>query len=191
MEDGREIEPRGDQMRTRLAWVATLSLVTVGIGSAAGMARADSSLNGGSAGNGEFVIGNGPGNSNATPGNDVMFWGAQWWMDNPLLAAGAATGTQAPASFKGFATSIEVSDSCGTFSSSPGNSSNPPATLPLNPDGTINVLVTDNVSKQGSVITGDVVGTATVLPDPGYAGDPGHAGTGVVESFQPCVVPSL
>lgn len=173
-------------MRTRLAWVAALSLVTVAIVSTAGIARADSSVNGRSAGDGEFVIGNGPGNSNATPGNHVMFWGAEWWLNNPLLAEDAVTGTQAPASFKGFAASIDVHNSCGTFSSSPGNSSDPPATLPLNPDGTINVLVTDNAIKQGSVITGHVVGTATVLPDPGYAGDPGHTGTGVVQSFVRC-----
>lgn len=173
-------------MRTRLAWVATLCLVTVGIVSTAGLGRADSSVSGGSTTNGEFVIGNGPGNSNATPGNEVMFWGAQWWTNNALLPAGADTGTQAPATFKGYATSTDVSDSCGTFSSSPGNSSNPPATLPLNLDGTINVLVTDNVSQQGSLITGNVVGTATVEPDPGYAGDPGHSGTGVVKSFEPC-----
>lgn len=178
-------------MRTRVAWIAMLSLVAVAMVSTAGIGRADSSVNSGSAGNGEFVIGNGPGNSNATPGNEVTFWGAQWWSNNPLLAAGAATGSQAPASFKGFATSIDVDDSCGTFSSSPGNSSGPPATLPLNLDGTINVLVTDNVVQQGSVITGDVVGTATVLPDPGYAGDPGHAGTGVVESFEPCIAPGF
>jgi hypothetical protein len=161
----------------------------VAIVGTAGIARAGSPDNGGSAVNGEFVIGNGPGNSNATPESPVMFWGAQWWMDNPLVAPSAVTATQAPSSFKGFATSFDVSDSCGTFSSSPGNSSGPPATLPLNPDGTINVFVTDNVSKQGSVITGDVVGTATVLPDPGYAGDPGHAGTGVVKSFEPCGTP--
>jgi hypothetical protein len=173
-------------VRTRLVWVAAYSFVAVAIVSTAGIARAESSVNGGSAGDGEFVLGNGPGNSNATPGNHVMFWGAQWWMDNPLLPAGAATSTQAPAAFKGFATSIDVRDSCGTFSSSTGNSSDPPATLPMNPDGTINVLVTDNVSRQGSVITGHVVGTATVQPDPGYASDPGHAGTGVVESFEPC-----
>jgi hypothetical protein len=40
-------------------------------------------------------------------------------------------------------------------------------------------------------LTGEIVGTATVLPVPGYEGDPGHQGTGVVESFEPCGGPSL
>ena len=62
------------------------------------------------------------------------------------------------------------------FVTAPGNSSNPPAGLGLNP--TITVLVTDSVSKSGPVIFGDVIADAEVLTDPGYAPDPGHAGTG-------------
>lgn len=37
------------------------------------------------------------GDQNAAVGSTVTFWGAQWWLDNPL-----STGL-APASFKGFA----------------------------------------------------------------------------------------
>jgi hypothetical protein len=172
----------------RLVLVAVLSLAVIGFVTSAGIAGADTS---GSPGNNEFVIGNGPGNSNATPGTQVTFWGAQWWKNNPLMVSGAPADALAPASFKGFSTTFDLNGACGTFTSSTGNSSDPPATLSLNPDGTINVLVADKVVQKGSVISGEIVGTATVLPDPGYAGDPGHPGTGVVQSFEPCGGPSL
>jgi hypothetical protein len=46
------------------------------------------------------------------------------------------------------------------------------------------VLVTDSVIQSGSTITGAVVGYATVATDAGYySDDPGHPGTGTVESF--------
>jgi hypothetical protein len=35
--------------------------------------------------------------------------------------------------------------------------------------------------KSGPLITGDVVGAVLVTPDPGYAPDPGHPGTGTIE----------
>jgi predicted RecA/RadA family phage recombinase len=48
------------------------------------------------------------------------------------------------------------------------------------------VIVTSAVTQSGSVISGDVVAVATVTPNPGYEGDPGHAGTGTVLSVTPC-----
>ena len=114
-----------------------------------------------------FVIGN----ENATPGTSVEFWGAQWSGQNSL------TFGPAPDSFKGFADTVTSSPSAG-FVTSPGNSSNPPTSLGGTP--TITVLVTDSVSKSGPVVFGDVIAVAQVLPDPGYAPDPGHAGTGTV-----------
>jgi hypothetical protein len=178
-------------VRTRLLWGAALSLAAVMAAACVGIAGADS--NGSSSPPSEFVIGNGPNNSNAMPSttNEVTFWGAQWWKNNPLQVSGAPTDVLAPASFKGYSTSFDVTGACGSFTSSTGNSSDPPATLPLNADGTISVLVADKVVQKGSTITGEVVGTATILPDPGYAGDPGHPGTGTVQSFSPCVGPSL
>jgi hypothetical protein len=175
----------------RLMLVATLCVAAVGFVAFTGIAGADTTGSGGTAGNDEFVIGNGPGNSNTAQGTEVTFWGAQWWKNNPLMVSGAPADVLAPASFKGFSTTFDLNGACGTFSSSTGNSSDPPATLTLNPDGTINVLVADKVVQQGSTITGEIVGTATVLPDAGYEGDPGHPGTGVVESFVPCGGPSF
>jgi hypothetical protein len=114
---------------------------------------------------GMFVIGD----QNATVGSQVTFWGAQWWTDNPL-----STGL-APASFKGFAEN--ASATCGQdWTTDPGNSSHPPATV----DDTIPVIVSDQITKAGPVISGDTTEVVLVKVDPGYAGDPGHPGTGTV-----------
>ena len=42
------------------------------------------------------------------------------------------------------------------------------------------VLVTSGVGKSGSNITGNTVSIIVVKTDPGYAGNPGHPGTGTV-----------
>jgi hypothetical protein len=72
--------------------------------------------------------------------------------------------------------------SAGFWSAKPGNSSVPPASVPSQ----IEVIVTSTVAKSGPVISGDVVGVAIVNTDPGYAGNPGHAGTGTVASVTFC-----
>ena len=51
-----------------------------------------------------FVIGNG----NAAVGDEVTFWGAQWWKDNVLADAQAPSDVTAPASFKGFANNLNA-----------------------------------------------------------------------------------
>jgi hypothetical protein len=114
---------------------------------------------------GTFVIGD----ENAAIGSQVTFWGSQWWQDNPL-----STGL-APASFKGFAENATAT--CGqNWTTDPGNSSHPPATL----SGTIPVIVSSQITKSGPVISGDTTEVVMVSVDPGYAGDPGHPGTGIV-----------
>jgi hypothetical protein len=117
---------------------------------------------------GSFVIGDG----NAAVGAPVTFWGAQWWTANTL------SGGPAPASFKGFANAPEASPVCGTnWSSRPGNSSEPsPGPLPE----LIEVIVATHVTKSGATISGDTQKVVLVLTEPGYAADPGHAGTGTV-----------
>jgi hypothetical protein len=42
------------------------------------------------------------------------------------------------------------------------------------------VLVTSSVSKSGSTISGNTVHVVIVQTSPGYAANPGHAGTGTV-----------
>ncbi len=117
---------------------------------------------------GTFVIGD----QNVLLGSQVTFWGAQWWKDNPLSTE------LAPASFKGFA--VDATPTCGQdWATDPGNSSHPPATV----GDLIPVIVSSQITKTGPVISGDTTAVALVQVDPGYAGDPGHPGTGTVVGF--------
>ena len=112
---------------------------------------------------GGFVVGD----QSAT--GQVEFWGAQWAKDNSL------SGGSAPSSFKGFENSGSVT--CGgTWTTDPGNSSGPPSSVPT----FMAVIVSSSITKSGSTISGDVKAIVIVQTDPGYAGNPGHAGTGTV-----------
>jgi hypothetical protein len=114
---------------------------------------------------GHFVISD----QNAAVGSTVTFWGAQWWKDNPL-----STGF-APPAFKGFADTATAT--CNeNWTTDPGNSSDPPATV----GDQIEVVVSTQVTKSGPVISGDTSKVVLVNVNPGYAGDPGHPGTGTV-----------
>lgn len=118
-------------------------------------------------GGGAFVIGD----NNSAVGSSVTFWGAQWAKRNSL------SGGPAPRSFKGFAESPNV-PTCGmTWSADPGNSSPPPAgPLPA----LMAVIVTSSSGKSGPKISGNIVEIVIVKTNPGYAPNPGHAGTGTV-----------
>jgi photosystem II stability/assembly factor-like uncharacterized protein len=118
--------------------------------------------------NGAFVIGDG----NAAVGASVEFWGAQWSKLNSL------SGGSAPASFKGFASTLSAEPPhCGiSWTTQPGDSSAPPATIPTY----MGVLVASSVSKSGSEISGDAPSIVVVKVDPGYAPEPGSPGTGTV-----------
>ena len=117
---------------------------------------------------GSFVIGDG----DAALEAPVTFWGAQWWKLNTL------SGGTAPAAFKGFANTPSSPPACGTgWSTPPGNSSGPPpAPLP----SYIAVIVASHATQSGSQISGDTAEVVVVKTTPGYAPDPGHAGTGSV-----------
>ena len=116
---------------------------------------------------GSFVIGDG----NAAVGSDVTFWGAQWAKHNSL------SGGAAPRSFKGFADTTSNPPAClAGWSTDPGNSSDPPDTVPQ----FMAVIVSSSIDKAGSTISGDTVHIVVVHTNPGYAGNPGHAGTGTV-----------
>jgi len=146
----------GSRLR-RAAVAATLS------------ALAALALAGPAAAEGSFVIGDG----NAAQGNEVTFWGAQWWKLNTL------SGGAAPASFKGFADT--ATPACGErWTTRPGDSSEPPeAPLPQ----LIEVAVSSTITKEGPTISGDTKAVALVLTNPGYGANPGHAGTGTVLGF--------
>ncbi len=117
-------------------------------------------------GGGSFVIGS----QHAGMGDRVVFWGAQWTQNN--LAAGKGS-----RSFKGFAKAPRT-PACGvTWTTSPGNSAPPPSgPLPR----FMGVIVTSSVNKAGSAISGNTIHIVVIEVRPGYAPNPGHAGTGTV-----------
>jgi hypothetical protein len=117
---------------------------------------------------GSFVVGD----RSAGVGSSVTFWGAQWASSNRL------SGGSAPSSFKGFADNTTTNPpSCNaTWSTAPGNSSSPPATVPQY----MAVIATSTVGKSGSSISGNTVHVVVVKTNPGYGSNPGHAGTGTV-----------
>jgi hypothetical protein len=120
---------------------------------------------------GAFVIGD---NSAGSPtiGKAVYFWGSQWSKSNSL------SGGRAPSAMKGFADN-PLSITCGsTWTTHAGSSSSPPASIP----NQIAVIVSNNISKSGSTISGTIVHIAIVQVAPGYAAAPGHVGTGTIVS---------
>jgi hypothetical protein len=104
----------------------------------------------------------------------VEFWGAQWAKNNH------PSGGPAPNAFKGYAnTTTTTPPACGTtWTARAGNSSKPPAT-PLPSD--MVVIVSSKVTQRGSAISGNILHLVVVKVNPGYAPNPGHAGTGKVE----------
>jgi hypothetical protein len=122
----------------------------------------------GTSAGGNFVIGDG----NKAVGSHVTFWGAQWAKRNTL------SGGHAPAAFKGFETTPSGAPACGTsWSTLPGNSP-PPSAGPL--PAFMAVIVASSISKSGSTISGNTPHVVVVQTNPGYAPNPGHAGTGKV-----------
>lgn len=121
----------------------------------------------GTAKGGNFVIGD----KNAAAGALVTFWGAQWWKLNSL------SGGFGPAAFKGFEDS-PATTACGTTWTTDSGNSTPPPAGPL-PEYML-VLVSSKIGNAAPAISGDTVHEVVVKTNPGYASDPGHAGTGTV-----------
>lgn len=115
---------------------------------------------------GAFVVGD----LAALPAARVNFWGSQWSQANPM------SGGSAPPAFKGWE-SGDGTPTCGqTWTSQPGNSSNPPETVPA----FMGVIVSSGVSKDGSVLTGTIRQIVVVRTEPGYGPSPGRRGYGHV-----------
>ncbi|HEX9099751.1 MAG TPA: hypothetical protein VF956_09730 [Candidatus Dormibacteraeota bacterium] len=131
--------------------------------SASGSSLVFAFLNGGI-----FVIGDG----SPPVGGSVTFWSSTWSTVN-IVSSGSGS-----ASFKGFATTMTQASACGgTWTSTGGSSSNPPAgPLPAY----MAVAVTSSVDKSGSTITGHFTKIVIVKTDPGYAPAAGGTGTGTV-----------
>jgi concanavalin A-like lectin/glucanase superfamily protein/thrombospondin type 3 repeat protein len=116
---------------------------------------------------GQFVIGD---LVNQAGGVTVNFWGSQWSKNNPM------SGGAGPKGFKGFESGNALPTCGSTWMSQPGNSSNPPATIPQY----MAVIVSSSITQNGSVISGNIQRILVVKTNPGYDGNPGHAGTGQV-----------
>jgi uncharacterized repeat protein (TIGR01451 family) len=121
---------------------------------------------------GDFVLGDltvaGAGATTAQ-----TWWGSQWSALNSL------TGGAAPSSFEGFADNLTPSSppACGgTWTTRPGNSSKPVDSVP----SYMGVLVSTSIGQSGSTISGNTTKIVVVKTDPGYAPNPGHAGTGTI-----------
>lgn len=112
------------------------------------------------------------GDRSATAGASVTYWGAQWSKANAL------TGGSAPNAFKGFAaTPGSTPPACGaTWSTGPGNSSQPVDTVPAY----MGTAVTAKVTQSGATISGAITRIVVVVTRPGYDANPGHAGTGTI-----------
>ena len=118
---------------------------------------------------GVFVVGDG---ASLGLNQTAYFWGSQWRQNNPMSGS-------APASFEGFgsvASSIETPECGGTWSTRPGDSSDPPAAVPEY----MAVIVSSNITKTASGISGDIEQVLLVKTNAGYGSAPGHVGTGTI-----------
>jgi len=119
---------------------------------------------------GAFVIGD-VSAGHPTNGTAVNFWGAQLWKNNVF-----SSGSSAPAAMKGYIDNLGGYACGATWTSDPGNSSHPPSTIPSE----MVVIVSNNIAQSGSTISGTVTHMVIVKVNPGYAGNPGHDGTGTI-----------
>ena len=109
-------------------------------------------------------------------GNNVNFWGAQWWTNN--IMSGPTIQGNSKAGFNGYANGGDIL--CGgNWESLPGNSAPPPATIPAR----AMVVVTSTVIKNGPNLGGDIVQILLVNQDGNYQPNPGHEGNGPVASI--------
>lgn len=120
---------------------------------------------------GSFAVGDtSVGPIGSSTGRSVYFWGAQWSRNNVL------SGGSAPSSFKGFENN-PVLPACGLqWTTSGGNSSGVPATVPTY----MAVVVTGSVTNDHGDLSGDEVHVVIVRTDPGYGPQPGTPGTGTI-----------
>ena len=158
---------RGSHTYTSTGYVTVKTAVTDDGGSTTTATCANVLVFAFAPGGGAFTIGD----QENTVGAQATFWGSQWSKSNPTSSGSSV------AAFKGFAVDPET-PSCGdAWSTDPGNSTPPPhGPLPTY----MGVIVTSTYAKSGSGIGGDVLHITVVKTDPGYAPNPGHAGTGKV-----------
>jgi len=116
---------------------------------------------------GAFVIGN---LVDQAGGASAYFWGSHWAQNNSM------SGGDGPKAFKGFENGSGVPACGSSWTSQPGNSSVPPASVPE----FMGVIVSDSVQKSGSAVTGNISRILVVRTNSGYGPAPGLAGTGEI-----------
>ncbi len=117
---------------------------------------------------GGFVVGDVSAGA-PTNGSTVNFWGSQLWKKNVFSGV-----NNAPASMKGYIDNAP-GFACGVnWTSDPGNSSNPPSTIPVN----MVVVVSSTITQSGSTESGNIRHLVVVHASPGYGPAPGHDGYG-------------
>jgi hypothetical protein len=109
----------------------------------------------------------------AATSSTSLTWWSHSWTERNSLSGGAVNH-----SFKGFASALPSSPPpCGAaWKTSPGNSSDPPGSVP----SYMGVLVSSSVTKSGSTFAGNIAKIVVVLTQPGYGPNPGSPGTGTV-----------
>src|SRR6185312_13220421 len=78
-----------------------------------------------------------------TIGNTVNFWGSQTWKTNQFSGV-----NNAPASMKGWIDNAAGYKCGATWTSNPGNSSNPPSVIPVNMVVVVGSTITQNSSTE-------------------------------------------
>jgi len=124
-------------------------------------------------GGGGFVIGDvSAGLPTPINGTQVNFWGSQLWKTNQFSGV-----DNAPASMKGYIDSVPTYACGAKWTSDPGNSSQPPATIPVN----MVVVVASAINKSGSTESGNILHLVVVSVSPGeYGPAPGHDAWGKI-----------
>ena len=121
-------------------------------------------------GGGGFVVGDVSAGA-PTNGTVVNFWGSQLWKKNVFSGV-----NNSPAQMKGYIDNAP-NYACGAqWTSDPGNSSSPPATIPEN----LVVVVSSAIYASGSTIYGSIKHLVVVHVAPGYGPAPGHDGYGTI-----------
>jgi hypothetical protein len=110
----------------------------------------------------------------ATPTTTVTWWGPKWSALNSL------SGGAAPPAFKGYGLTTSTSPPIcgGTWTTGAGSSPPPPEAGGI--PAYMATAAASSANKSGSSIAGDIAKIVIVKTDPGYAADPGHAGTGTI-----------
>lgn len=125
------------------------------------------------------------GNQSAAVGATVTWWGAHWATRNSLA------GGPAPDDFKGFAAELSTQRAqCGThWATEPGDDSAPPRSVPAYMAVIVSSKIVEDDERAARArhdeqeqeeIRGNSVEIVVVKTNPGYAPNPGHAGTGTV-----------